>query len=271
MPSNDSNAALYNASGQMLSTAANIYATTANNKKQRKYQDEVYSKTRKDNLSDWDAQNFYNSPAEQMSRFKDAGLNPNLIYGQGNSGSSGGSIEGGTITSDNFQPTPTISNPVQGFFNTQQSRIQNRATEAQIHLLKSQELKVSSDTDTSEYNLGQKKALQEINTGILMEKANQEVSTSGIKSQQHSQEINKTLMSSYDTIERQFGGNLQAMKKEMHDASISLIKSKVKTEEQNQTVKKFEIEYAKLLKEYAGSGGPAFKIALTSLIKFILK
>lgn len=31
-------------------------------------------------------QNRYNSPAMQMSRFSDAGLNPNLIYGQGNPG-----------------------------------------------------------------------------------------------------------------------------------------------------------------------------------------
>lgn len=31
-------------------------------------------------------QNLYNSPANQMARFKEAGLNPNLIYGQGDSG-----------------------------------------------------------------------------------------------------------------------------------------------------------------------------------------
>lgn len=33
-----------------------------------------------------DKQNAYNTPAMQMARFGDAGLNPNLIYGQGNSG-----------------------------------------------------------------------------------------------------------------------------------------------------------------------------------------
>lgn len=33
-----------------------------------------------------DKQNFYNSPEMQMQRFGDAGLNPNLIYGQGSSG-----------------------------------------------------------------------------------------------------------------------------------------------------------------------------------------
>lgn len=31
----------------------------------------------------WDAANEYNSPSEQMKRLKDAGLNPNLIYGTG--------------------------------------------------------------------------------------------------------------------------------------------------------------------------------------------
>lgn len=31
-------------------------------------------------------QNEYNSPAQQMARYRAAGLNPNLIYGQGNSG-----------------------------------------------------------------------------------------------------------------------------------------------------------------------------------------
>lgn len=37
-------------------------------------------------LEMWNRQNEYNSPAQQMERFAKAGLNPNLIYGQGNSG-----------------------------------------------------------------------------------------------------------------------------------------------------------------------------------------
>lgn len=35
------------------------------------------------NRQQWNAQNEYNSPAEQMSRYRAAGLNPNLIYGSG--------------------------------------------------------------------------------------------------------------------------------------------------------------------------------------------
>lgn len=41
------------------------------------------------NRESWHMQNAYNTPAAQMARFKAAGLNPNLIYGQGNSGNSG--------------------------------------------------------------------------------------------------------------------------------------------------------------------------------------
>lgn len=36
------------------------------------------------NLDLWNLMNEYNSPAAQMQRFQDAGLNPNLIYGQSN-------------------------------------------------------------------------------------------------------------------------------------------------------------------------------------------
>lgn len=36
------------------------------------------------NLEQWNRENLYNSPAEQMKRYKAAGLNPNLIYGQQN-------------------------------------------------------------------------------------------------------------------------------------------------------------------------------------------
>ena len=38
------------------------------------------------NLEMWHRANQYNSPIEQMARFKEAGLNPNLIYGKGTAG-----------------------------------------------------------------------------------------------------------------------------------------------------------------------------------------
>lgn len=38
------------------------------------------------NVQMWEMMNQYNHPAQQMQRFREAGLNPNLIYGQGNPG-----------------------------------------------------------------------------------------------------------------------------------------------------------------------------------------
>lgn len=65
------------------------------NKKQRDWQSKENQLSRDHNLmlaelqnkwnkEQWDRENAYNSPSQQMQRFKDAGLNPNLIYGQSN-------------------------------------------------------------------------------------------------------------------------------------------------------------------------------------------
>lgn len=39
---------------------------------------------RQNALSDWNRQNAYNAPKQQMQRYKEAGLNPNLVYSQQN-------------------------------------------------------------------------------------------------------------------------------------------------------------------------------------------
>lgn len=41
---------------------------------------EQYEREQQDYLNNWNRQNSYDSPAAQMQRYKDAGLNPNLIY-----------------------------------------------------------------------------------------------------------------------------------------------------------------------------------------------
>lgn len=51
------------------------------NKWNRKYNERMYDKQRQDAISDWQRAADYNSPQSQMIRYKQAGLNPNLIYG----------------------------------------------------------------------------------------------------------------------------------------------------------------------------------------------
>jgi len=51
------------------------------NRWNRKYNEKMYEKQRQDSMADWQRQADYNSPQAQMIRYKQAGLNPNLIYG----------------------------------------------------------------------------------------------------------------------------------------------------------------------------------------------
>lgn len=75
-------AASSNASGGILNSVSQQWT----NRQNRNFSREMYNRTYADNLSFWHQQNKYNSPSSQMQRFKDAGLNPNLVYGQGTPG-----------------------------------------------------------------------------------------------------------------------------------------------------------------------------------------
>lgn len=55
------------------------------------------------NLDVWNMQNEYNTPSAQMLRYQDAGLNPNLIYGQSN-------MAGNINTASAAQPRGTGAN-----------------------------------------------------------------------------------------------------------------------------------------------------------------
>lgn len=67
------------------SLAGNLFNTSSTRKTNQQQTDvnaQLYDKQRADALQDWNRQNAYNSPSQQMQRFKEAGLNPNLVYGQ---------------------------------------------------------------------------------------------------------------------------------------------------------------------------------------------
>lgn len=50
------------------------------------FQNKLQDKQNQFNLDMWNLQNEYNSPQAQMKRFEEAGLNPALMYSQGNAG-----------------------------------------------------------------------------------------------------------------------------------------------------------------------------------------
>lgn len=59
-------------------------------KRQQEYQNEW-------NLQQWHRENEYNTPAAQMQRYREAGLNPALMYSQGTNGNSNGSPEAAAV------------------------------------------------------------------------------------------------------------------------------------------------------------------------------
>lgn len=62
------------------------------NAQSRKWSEKMYDRQLNDNLNLWHIQNAYNTPAAQMARLKDAGLNPNLIYGNAAAGGAASSM-----------------------------------------------------------------------------------------------------------------------------------------------------------------------------------
>jgi len=81
--------AIAGASTQASSGLMNSLSTMFQNRKSRQFSREMYQRQYEDSIKFWNLQNEYNSPQSQMSRFQAAGLNPHLIYGQGNSGNAG--------------------------------------------------------------------------------------------------------------------------------------------------------------------------------------
>lgn len=71
------------AGSQLASSGINAATQASLNKKTRQWNEKMHALQRGESLADWNMQNEYNSPTSQMARLKAAGLNPNLVYGNG--------------------------------------------------------------------------------------------------------------------------------------------------------------------------------------------
>lgn len=93
----------------------------------------------------WNMQNRYNSPTAQMSRLRQAGLNPNLVYGSGVTGNNAGSApqyQPAKIQRATMEPyrgwNLGISDSVSTFMAMRQNKAQVENMEAQNKLIKEQ-------------------------------------------------------------------------------------------------------------------------------------
>lgn len=152
-----------------ISGAANLFGNLFGNNRNRKNSNRIYDRQRADSLEDWHRNNTYNSPQAQMKRFQDAGLNPNLIYGQGNSGPSQA-----IPTSDAPNPdfnTPDVNNLLEPFNDFADVRIKKQQTDnlklqadqitAQTALTAAQEMAAIAGTQQTDQNRQFQKTRQE--------------------------------------------------------------------------------------------------------------
>lgn len=182
------NTAAIQAGASIFNNTANALFTGASNKKTRKWNEKQYAKQRADSLTDWATQNEYNSPKAQMERFKAAGLNPNLIYGQGNMSEA---IKSSDTPSWNPSPPQIDLQAGQIIGQYQQSKLQqtqidqlraNITVQQQDAMLKAvQAAQIVQNTDTGKFDLSQKMRLADISadTAIAnLQALNQQTSAS---------------------------------------------------------------------------------------------
>lgn len=128
-------AALIGGAASLIGTGINAASTGNQNRKNREFSEKMYDRQKDDSLEFWQMQNNYNSPEAQMARLQKAGLNPNLVYGNGSAVNTAGSID-----TPHAQPyrgeAPQLDLPqaVEGYFNaqTQQQLLSNQKKQGDL-------------------------------------------------------------------------------------------------------------------------------------------
>jgi hypothetical protein len=122
-------------------------------------------------VEDWNKTNAYNHPAEQMNRLRQAGLNPNLVYGKG-ADNTAVMIRGGATQPISKQEAPQLNysaaNAIMQYQNVKNVKAQTDNLQADVQLKQKESLvkdaniaKTMQDTATSEFQLEQSKALKD--------------------------------------------------------------------------------------------------------------
>lgn len=134
--------------GAIISGAANLIssgigARTSKKSQQRGYrQAKALSKFGYDqDVEQWHRANLYNSPESQMQRYTDAGLNPNLIYGQGTPGNAQQAAPKYNVPSPDPRREPVqLSGAYQGYQSAQLVQAQTDNLRAQTKMTLQREI-----------------------------------------------------------------------------------------------------------------------------------
>ncbi|WP_270568770.1 hypothetical protein [Coprobacter secundus] len=87
--------------GNAVQTRKYLKAQAKENQKNREYNLMLARQQNQWNIEQWQRENDYNSPSAQMARYRQAGLNPDLIYGQQNTSAASPVLTSGVPSSPN--------------------------------------------------------------------------------------------------------------------------------------------------------------------------
>lgn len=158
-----------------------VAAQQSENQKNREWNLNLARQQNRWNIEQWNRENAYNSPAAQMARYKAAGLNPDLIYGQQNLSAASPEMTAG----EGSQPTDvsnlankrTIGDIVSQAATT-------RLTNAQAKLAESQANKTDAETTGQTINNEWLPQLLKGQTDINEADVKQKLADAGLKGKQ---------------------------------------------------------------------------------------
>ena len=147
--------AIISGGAALASQAFNAISQNRANKQQLKYNQQMYQQQRKDSLSDWEMQNKYGSPQQQMQRLQEAGLNPHLVYGKGTVDNFAGAVRSTDVKQ--YSPTPPrldVGQAVSAYADVELKRAQTDNLRSAIEtsaeqraLIAAQALRTAKETD----------------------------------------------------------------------------------------------------------------------------
>lgn len=169
----------------VVGAGVNAISTGRQNRKSREFSEKMYNRQKADNLEFWNLQNSYNSPAAQMQRYKDAGLNPHLIYGQGSNGNAQ-PVSTPDVQTPQFK-TPEWGNVISAagtgfndYYDLRLRAAQANNAEAQADIIAKQGDLLDAQTFSTlmggrdrEFDLGMKSDLREVSADYQREKLRQ--------------------------------------------------------------------------------------------------
>lgn len=195
--------ALIGGVSQIIGTGVDALATSQQNRKSRKWSEQMYERQKNDNIAFWNQQNAYNSPEAQMKRLKEAGLNPALMYG----GSSGGGGQASPIKTPDVQPrqfrTPEFGGAVRNIgsfidFEIKQAQKNNLNTQATANIDKA--ILTRAQSDKTKFDLAQTKRLADVSADVMYEQLRQlktgidiQIDENTRRAQMHGQNLKQAL------------------------------------------------------------------------------